>query len=187
LERGRTSADRRQVFTLSGIWTVNYLQNSSSAWKRGLLNDWTVSAIVTLQSGAPLTITSGQDRNLDGLTTDRADLIGNPVLSSGRARTDQVLAWFNTAAFAQPALGTDGNAGRNILDGPGYRNVDLGVFRDIRLGGPILLQLRLETTNLFNFVNLSNPDTSLNAPTTFGQIRSARDVRRVQLGGRLSF
>jgi hypothetical protein len=146
-----------------------------------------VSAIVTVQSGAPLTITSGQDRNLDGLTTDRADLIGNPVLSSGRARTDQVLAWFNTAAFAQPALGTDGNAGRNILDGPGYRNVDLGVFRDIRLGGPLLLQLRLETTNLFNFVNLNNPDTSLNAPTTFGQIRSARDMRRVQLGGRLSF
>ncbi len=187
LERGRTSADRRHVFTLSGIWTVNYLQGSSSTLARALLNGWTVSAIVTLQSGAPLTITSGQDRNLDGLTTDRADLVGDPVLDSGRSRTDLVTQWFNRAAFAQPALGTDGNAGRNILDGPGYRNVDLGVFRDIRLGGPMLLQLRVEMTNLFNFVNLGNPDTNLNAPTIFGQIRSARDMRRVQLGGRLSF
>jgi hypothetical protein len=187
LEHGRTSADRRHVFTMSGIWTVNYLEGSASRVARALANGWTVSTIVTLQSGAPLTITSGQDRNLDGLTTDRADLAGDPTLDSGRARSDLVAQWFNRDAFAQPALGTDGNAGRNILDGPGYKNVDLGVFRDIRLGGPMLLQLRMEMTNLFNFVNLMNPEVSLNAPTTFGQIRAARDMRRTQIGARFSF
>jgi len=187
LERARTSADRRHVFVLSGIWTVNYLDGSKHRLARGLLNGWTASAIVTLQSGAPLTITSGQDRNLDGLTTDRADLVGDPVLDSGRSRDQLIAQWFNRSAFAQPALGTDGNAGRNILNGPGYRNVDLGVFRDIHLGGPAMLQVRLEATNLFNFVNLMNPDTNLNAPATFGQIRSARDMRRIQLGGRFSF
>jgi hypothetical protein len=187
LERGRTSADRRHVFVLSGIWTVNYLDSSKSLLARGLLNGWTVSTIITLQTGTPLTITSGQDRNLDGLTTDRADLVGNPVLDSGRPRDELVAQWFNRAAFAQPVLGTDGTAGRNILDGPGYRNVDLGLFRDIHLGGPMTLQVRLEATNVFNVVNLMNPDTNLNAPATFGQIRSARDMRRIQLGGRFSF
>ena len=50
-----------------------------------------------------------------------------------------------------------------------------------------MLQLRVEATNVFNIVNLSNPGTALNAPATFGKIRTARDMRRIQLGARLSF
>jgi hypothetical protein len=49
------------------------------------------------------------------------------------------------------------------------------------------LQIRAEATNAFNIVNLSNPGTALNAPATFGKIRSARDMRRIQLGARFSF
>ena len=86
-----------------------------------------------------------------------------------------------------PAVGTDGNSGRNIVDGPGYRNVDLGIFRDIRLKGRSMFQFRVEATNVFNIVNLNNPGTSLNAPATFGKIRSARNMRQIQLGVRVSF
>ena len=52
-----------------------------------------------------------------------------------------------------------------------------------------MLQLRVEATNVLNIVNLLNPavGTSLNAPATFGKIRTARDMRRIQLGARLSF
>jgi hypothetical protein len=171
---------------LSGVWKVDYVKGSHSLLK-ALFNDWTVSTIVTLQSGAPLTIGSGQDRNLDGLTNDRADLIGDPKLDGSRPRGELIEGWFNTAAFAQPALGTDGSAGRSIVLGPGYRNVDLGLFRDIRMGGSLMLQLRAEATNVFNIVNLSNPGTGLNAPATFGKIRTARDMRRIQLGARVSF
>jgi hypothetical protein len=187
LERGRTSADRRHSFVFSGIWQPDYLRNSSSTLARALLNDWTLSTIVTLQSGTPLTITSGQDRNFDGLTNDRADLIGDPALDSGRPRDELIENWFNIAAFAQPAIGQDGSAGRSIVEGPGYRNVDLGVFRDLRFTGRFNLQLRLEATNVFDIVNLQNPGTGLNAPATFGKIRSARDMRRIQLGARISF
>jgi outer membrane receptor protein involved in Fe transport len=186
LERGRTGFDRTHNFVLSAIARLDYLKDSSGLVK-ALLNDWTLSAIVTLQSGAPLTIGAGQDRNLDGLTNDRADLVGDPKLDSGRPREELIENWFNTAAFALPALGTDGSAGRNIIDGPGYRNVDLGLFRDIKLPRGTMLQLRAEATNAFNIVNLSNPGTGLNAPATFGKIRSARDMRRIQLGARLSF
>ncbi len=83
LERGRTSADRRHSFTMSGVFVMNYFDNSSPVVK-ALLNDWTVSAIITLQSGTPLTIGSGLDRNFDGLTNDRADINGDPKLDSGR-------------------------------------------------------------------------------------------------------
>jgi hypothetical protein len=186
LERGRTSADRTHVLTLTGIWKLDYLQQSSPVVK-ALLNDWTLSTIITLQSGAPLTITSGQDRNFDGLTNDRADIIGDPKLDSGRPREELIELWFNPAAFAQPVFGLDGTASRGIVEGPGYRNVDLGVFRDIRLPGRTVFQFRLEATNVLNIVNLSNPGTALNAPATFGKIRSARDMRRIQLGARVSF
>jgi len=186
LERARTSADRTHSFVLSGVWHVDYFDDAKG-WVKALASDWTISTIVVLQSGTPMTIGAGVDRNFDGLTNDRADIIGDPTLDSGRPREELIEQWFNTAAFAQPAIGLDGTAGRNIVEGPGYRNVDLGVFRDIRVGGRTQLQFRLEATNVFNIVNLNNPGTALNAPTTFGKIRAARDMRRIQLGARVSF
>ena len=185
-ERGRTSADRTHTFTLSGVWKVDSLKGSTS-WARWLARDWTLSAIVTLQTGAPLTIGAGQDRNLDGLTNDRADLVGNPELDRGRPRDELIEGWFNVAAFANPALGTNGSSGRSIVEGPSYRNVDLGIFRDVRLRGRSMFQFRLEATNVLNIVNLNNPGTNLAAPATFGKIRSARNMRQVQLGARVSF
>jgi hypothetical protein len=61
------------------------------------------------------------------------------------------------------------------------------VFRDIPLVGRSMLQFRVEATNVLNFVNLSNPGTGQNAAATFGKIRTARDMRRIQLGVRVSF
>ena len=186
LERGRTSADRTHSFVFSGVWNLDYYEGPSAMMK-ALLNDWTVSTIITFQSGAPLTISSGLDRNFDGLTNDRADIVGDPALDSDRPRDELIEQWFNTAAFAQPAVGLDGSAGRSIVEGPGYRNVDLGVFRNVRLAGRTEVQFRFEATNVLNIVNLQNPGTSLNAPNNFGRIRSARDMRRIQLGARVSF
>jgi hypothetical protein len=186
LERARTSNDRTHAFTLSGIWRIDYVRDGGRL-KKGLLNGWTLSGIASAATGVPLTVGSGLDRNLDGLTSDRADLIGDPELDHGRPREELIEQWFDTAAFAQPAVGTDGNAGRNIVEGPGFRRVDLGLFKDIGLGSRMQLQLRAEATNIFNIVNLSNPGTGLNAPTTFGKIRTAGAMRQIQLGARLTF
>jgi hypothetical protein len=185
-ERARTSADRTHTFTFSGIWQIDYFSDANPL-ARALLNNWTASAIVTLQSGAPLTITAGQDRNFDGNTNDRADLVGEPKLDSGRPREELIELWFDTAAFRLPAVGADGSAPRSVVDGPGVKNVDLGVFRSIQLKGRSALQFRLEATNVFNMVNLSNPGTNLGATATFAKIRTARDLRRIQLGMRFSF
>jgi len=185
-ERARTAADRTHNFVLSGVWRLDYAKDSTSV--AGLLaRDWIVSAVVTLQTGVPLTIGAGQDRNLDGLTNDRADLVGNPELDHGRPREELIEGWFNVAAFANPALGTNGSSPRSVVDGPGYRNVDLGIFRDIPLAGRSMFQFRIEATNVLNTVNLSNPGTNLTGTATFGKIRSARNMRQIQLGGRFSF
>jgi hypothetical protein len=186
LDRGRSTNDRTHIFVVSGVWRIDYVKQGSGL-KKALLNDWTLSGIVTLQTGQPLTITSGVDGNLDGVTGDRADIVGDPKLDSGRPREELIEEWFETTAFQAPATGADGTAGRNIVEGPGYRNVDLGLFRDIRFGARTTLQLRAEATNVFNTVNLNNPGTTLNATATFGKIRTAREMRRIQLGARLSF
>ena len=185
-ERARNSNDRTHSLVLSGVWKIDYLRDSSSVMSV-LAHDWTVSAIATFQTGTPMTIAAGTDRNFDGVTNDRADLVGDPELDHGRPMEQVIENWFNVAAFAVPAVGTDGSSGRNIIDGPGYRNVDLGIFRDIPLKGRSMFQFRVEATNVFNIVNLMNPGLTLNAPATFGKIRSARNMRQIQLGLRFSF
>jgi hypothetical protein len=185
LERGRTDNDRKHNLVFSSIWEINYFRKSQ--WLvRSLADGWSISAIASFRSGLPLTITSGNDNNRDGNTNDRADLIGDPVLDHNRSRSDVVAKWFNTDAFRQNAVGKDGTAGRNIIDGPGLKNVDLGLFRNFNFTERIKLQFRAEATNAFNIVNLSNPTTGQNS-NTFGQIRTARAMRQVQLGLRLSF
>ena len=59
--------------------------------------------------------------------------------------------------------------------------------RDVPLKGRSMFQFRIEATNVFNIVNLNNPGTTLNALALFGKIRSAKNMRQIQLGGRVSF
>ena len=94
--------------------------------------------------------------------------------------------WFNTGAFAFPPPGTFGNAGRNIVDGPGYQSVNASLTKNTNLSEGLNLQLRGEVFNLFNHPNFNLPDNFLGSPT-FGQITSARDPRHIQLGVKLLF
>jgi hypothetical protein len=186
-ERGRTDNDRRHVVKLSAIARTDYFDRGQRRFLHVVLDGWTLSTIFIWRSGAPLNITDSNDRNLDGQTNDRPNLVGDPNLSHDRPRDELIAEWFSRAAFARAALGTDGNAGRNIVDGPGRTTLDLGLFRDFGLPRGLRLQARLEATNAFNIVNLMNPGTNLNTSATFGRIREAREMRQVQLGLRLSF
>src|SRR5258708_17518834 len=115
---------------------------------RATVNDWERSAIVSLQSGLPFSVTPGTDVNLDGTSNDRANLIGDPFLDPHRSRNDVSNAWFNIAAFGKGANGTDGTAARNLMTGPGSKNVDMGMFRNLRFTERMVLQVRGEFTNV---------------------------------------
>jgi hypothetical protein len=186
-DRGRTDNDRRHQFKASIVWTTNYLRNGNRL-ARALLDGWTVSGIIKLRSGRPLTITAGRDANGDGTNNDRADVVAgmDPTLDSGRPREELIAEWFNTAAFAEPAALTDGNSPRNYIDGPGSKLIDIGIYRDFPLGGGRKLQVRMEATNAFDFVNLDNPTTNIRSGS-FGEIDEAGPMRRIQLGARFSF
>ena len=154
------------------IWNLDYF-NHTNPFLRAIINDWQASGIVTFQSGLPFNVTSGSDINLDGNNNDRVHLVGNPYLDPNRSRSDVTNAWFNTAAFAKPANGTDGNLGRNVLSGPGVKNVDMGLFRNIQLRERFNLQVRGEFTNAFNLVNLSPlPRRSARRPSAVSSARA---------------
>jgi hypothetical protein len=184
-ERARSDFDRHHVMVASLIWNMDYFARVNP-FLRAIINGWSLSSIVTLESGTPLTITTGKDTNLDGNNNDRANLVGNPYLDPNRSRSAVTAAWFNTAAFAQGGNGTDGTAGRNILDGPGTKNVDMGIFRNFKIRERMMFQARGEFTNAFNMVNLGTPTLTLNS-TAFGTIRTAAGMRATQLGLRLTF
>ena len=110
---------------------------------------------------------------------DRPNVSGNATLSDPGPNQ-----WFNTAAFSMPAYGTFGNAGRNILEGPGYQNVNLALLKRVALRGRTSLQLRAEAFNLLNRTNFDLPDNFYGSPT-FGQVLSAGAPRHIQFGVRL--
>jgi hypothetical protein len=167
------------------IWNIDYFGNSAPIL-RTLLNGWQISAIVSLQSGLPVNITTGADTNLDGNNNDRVNVVGDPYLDPHRSRALTTAAWFNTAAFAKPANGADGNLARNLIDRPGSKDVDMGLFRNFKIVERVTLQARGEFTNAFNLVSLGAPTATLSS-SQFGQVRSANSMRQVQLGLRLTF
>jgi hypothetical protein len=141
-----------------------------------------------VQTGAPLNFTNGFDNSLTGIGGDRPNIIGDPALTPGRPRGEQIAKYFNTAAFAASAPGLFGNVGRNYWRGPGYANADLSIFKAFRMpfAESHRLEFRAEFFNSFNRVNLSNPNTAL-TNSLFGRITGANDPRILQLGLRYSF
>jgi hypothetical protein len=150
--------------------------------KDALIGGWQLNGIYTWQRGFPLTI---QAADLGGLNdtsgTNRADLVGDPNLDDR-----SVTQWFNRAAFAQPAAGSFGTLGRNTERGPGVNNLDLALFKNVRIRGEIRLQFRLESFNAFNHTQFAGVSTNLTAPN-FGVVTSARAARINQLGVKLLF
>lgn len=112
---------------------------------------------------------------------DRPNVAGDPTL--GQRSPER---WFNTTAFTFPPPGSFGNAGRNILNGPGYHNVNASLVKNTALTERMNLQFRAEFFNLFNHPNFNLPDNFLGSPS-FGQITSAREPRHIQFGVKLLF
>ena len=182
-EEGRSSFDLRHRLSMGISYALPF---SGNAW----LNDWQANVIITINSGRPFTVALHPDidqsntgrSNLGFGNNDRPNVSGNASLPAGERSEDQ---WFNVAAFTMPAFGTFGNARRNMLEGPGYRNLNLGITKLVRVAAS-RLQLRFEIFNVLNRANLDLPDGFLGSPT-FGRILSAGSPRRMQFGVKAFF
>ena len=193
-ERGPADTDQRNAASISGVWNLSYYKGSQKL-VAGALNGWQIAPIVSLNSGTPLNITTGADNNADSYSSDRPNLVPgvSAFLSPHRSRAAVAAEWFNTSAFKAngPGLGigsygADGDTPRNYLRNPGYRDVDLGIYRNFRLRERMNLQLRGEATNAFNLVSLSAPTATLSSGND-GKITGASAPRQIQVGARFTF
>jgi len=191
-ERGLSDFDLRQRLSLSLIYDLPF--GTERRWKAGerpllnaLLGDWQLSSIVVFQSGRPFTPRLATDNSNTGnvggfFAHDRPNVVGDPVLD--HPTPDE---FFNTAAFAIPPAYTFGNAGRNVLIGPGLNNFDVALLKQFRFSPSHLLQFRTEFFNLFNHPNFQLPESFADNPATFGRILSAGPSRQIQFGLKFLF
>jgi hypothetical protein len=160
-----------------------------------VFDNWEVSGLTTFQTGAPSTpgFSTSPSVDISGSSDSaRINVIGNPHLSAGDRTFSRE---FNTAAFALPAVGTLGNAGTNVMYGPGVNNWDLSVTKHFKVFSESkVLSFRGEFYNAFNHTQFSGWNTSatfngqgqqINA--AFGQASGARPPRAVQLSARFAF
>ena len=188
-DRGRSDWDRRHGFVFSGVWSPPVYSDQRGLLGR-LFGGWTASGFETIQSGAPVTPFSGQNTALDGNicggSSIHPDLVGQ-ITREHSSRADMVANFFNREAFALPAAGRYGTAGRNLFSGPARSTTNLALTKSFliseRLGR---VQFRTEFFNAFNQVSFGQPEGRL-VNRNFGRILGAGDPRILQFALRYQF
>ena len=187
LERDYSTGDIPHVFVTSAVWEIPFgggRRHQPGGWLGAIVNNWTLSGILTLQSGVPIAIAQTTNNNaFAGFGTQRPNLVGDPELPSNER---SVARWFNTSAFVAASQFTIGTSSRNPVRGPGYRNLDLALMRRIALNGSSALELRAEVFNATNTPPLGAPNTTVGA-AAFGTITTAGDPRVIQLAAKFIF
>lgn len=186
-ERGLSDLHRSHQFSTAFRWALpigsgrRFLAEAPSMTDR-LVRNWEISGIVTLLSGRPFT----PQYAAGDFATQRPDLVSSPYADVPAG------LWFNPDAFARPMAtparpSLDGNAGRNILAGPAFKNLDLALMRTFRLHERAALQLRAEAFNLLNHPNYQLPVFLLDQSNVGRVTATANNAREWQLAARLMF
>ncbi len=197
-DRGNSPQDIRHTITSNWIYQLPFgtgqrFLNSGPASK--IFGGWEMSGIWTARTGRMLTI--GISRSSgdvpDGNTSaQRPNIV--PGVSIYPAGGPTFAQWFNPAAFAIPARGTWGNAGRAIATGPGLVQVDFALQKNTHITESKALVFRIEMFNLFNRTQAGNPGTTFTSPASFGLVNSGLNrtigtgtSRQIQLAMRFLF
>ena len=213
---GPLNQDRRHNFVLNFVYEVPGLSSrmGDNAFAKQALDNWQISGIYRIMSGAPYTpgfsISGIGNQNLTGSFTEGSRIAVNGDPGSGSSGDDEYKQ-LNTAAFLPPQPGSLGlESGRNWLTGPGVNNLDLSIQKSFALHGRSRLEFRADAFNALNHTQFSGVNatanyTGLTATTPsnlpydaqgnfifanrngFGTVSGARDPRIIQLALRLKF
>jgi len=172
LDKARAAFDRTQRLIANFDYQLP-LPAGRTGVERALTQGWSVTGIILLQTGLPLTLTDPNGGTVYGRAATStitvcpgASYVSLATSGSVSARLNQ---WFNQSAVCEPpVLGSDGsqgygNAGQSILNGPGQVNTDFSLGKVWRVGGirePAQLAFRVEFYNAMNHSQFSNPGTT---------------------------
>lgn len=202
-QHGLSDFDVSKRFALDSLWTLP--SPFRSGMGKSLLGGWQVSGIMVLQSGTPFTVYSSApfapiitngvvtglqpgtgDYNADGFNYDVPNAPPPGAVKTGN-RSDFMKGFASASAFPVPALGSEGNLGRNSYIGPGLANVNLQ-FSKAFTYERYTFQLRADLFNIFNRVNLVDSSVVSDLSSSqFGQATAQSFPRYVQFGLHFSF
>jgi hypothetical protein len=173
---GPTSFDRRHALVITPIYTPKYLRERRDILGQ-ILGGWEISGKIRWQSGQNLTPTGN---TLQG--GRRADYVGGEIGLDDRSE----LKWFNTAAFAAAPTDRRGNATVGMIEGPHWKQADISLRKRFRFTQSKNLEFRADVFNVFNTLNLNNPNTATDN-SNYGRITTARIPRQSQFQLRFQF
>jgi hypothetical protein len=188
-ERGPASIDLRHNLVASHIWQLPFGRNrrfldGCGGFCQTLLGNWQVNGITTWRSGLPANVV--RNGQLTGYTGLRPNVARDPNLDASQQSLSH---YFDTQAFSVTGLGKTqaGNAGRNLIRGPGLFNVDASLFKDVPLPRDWALQIRVEGFNIANTPHFANPNTDF-SQGQFGSItQTIRNPRILQFALKVKF
>jgi hypothetical protein len=189
VNKGPAGYDRTHNIQSYWVWELPF--GAEGRWLKdgvggAILGGFQVNGVLSRMSGTPINIVQNSSPNLLAQGSGQfPDLVKDDVEIFGYR---QGQPYFDVTAFAAVNNARFGNAGRNPIRGPGFFNVDLGLFRSFPLGGHVRLQLRAEAINALNHPNFANPAADISGGN-FGLITSTTGTgeRNWRFGGRLSF
>jgi hypothetical protein len=185
-ERGRSDFDVKYRFVFSPVYELPFGPGKAFL-QSGLLSKiaggWQLSALFTASTGTPLTpyYTANNSGTLNN--QDRPNVVGGVDPNSG-PKTPQ--EWFNVNAFTAAPVGTFGNAGRNIINGPNLVNLDTSLVRNFKIKERATFSLRGQFYNTLNHPNFNYPNAQFGT-SAFGTIVSSQDPRELEIAARLIF
>ena len=184
--RGRSYLNRAFAYNLSFLYELpagpgkNHLQSGPLSW---VLGGWQVGGLLSVLSGPPMTQSVSPDTQNTG-GGYRGDYVmpaNTPGTCSNGASVGTVDCWYNTGFVVAGVPGTFGNAGRNLIDGPGWRNFDFVTSKNFAMPWKEhRLQVRFEAFNLTNTPHFGSPNLTIGSASA-GQITVSDDGRIIQL------
>ncbi|MDP2996145.1 MAG: TonB-dependent receptor [Bryobacterales bacterium] len=200
---GPISAQPNDIFHWNFVYELpvgkgRRLGSGMHAAADAIVGGWMLSGLGTWQSGVPLTITANTGQSPTGAATNRADRLKDGALSHDGSRGEAAFQWFDTTAYAIPALINPsaprptrqfGTGGIGTIIGPSFFTYDMTLHKVFRIHERFNLQFRAEAYNPFNVPMLANPDTDV-LSANFGRIRASNTAytsRNLQFGVRLDF
>ncbi|HLQ76565.1 MAG TPA: TonB-dependent receptor, partial [Terriglobia bacterium] len=195
-DRGLSSFDQRHKFTGNWIYDLPFGENRrfvpKGTWSH-ILGGWQWSGDFTVGSGlyfTPRVLGGGLDISRGVSGSLRANIVAGQPISLSDPTT---LKWFNTAAFCAPSASCVnpngsifGDAGRNIIEGPGQVSLNMSVNKTITIKESRALELRISANNVFNTVRFTSINSVVNS-FTFGEVTGTGGMRRVTMTARFRF
>ena len=193
---GKSDFDRTHIVAVNWLWDI---PGASKLVKNSVVSaigdHWQLAGVASFVSGAPSGISLSTTNGLDipgGGDGVRPLVLSNPILPKSQRTFSE---YFNNTVFALPAIGTAGNAPRDVVRGPGINNFDMSIFKNIPVKERVNLQLRFEAYNAFNHTQYSsinttaqfNPTTGQQVNAAFGSLTAARTPRVGQIALRVTF